>query len=230
VSADGTQSDGRLVIDRSVLSPGDEFTVDILDELDRPTIHGYLAIVEEQSDVAWAPVYVLAAPWGEIERPSWRPWDGHIISKAIGLTGPLRYQLPPEIAPGRYRLREASSRAALVEFQVGPIATYRHIGVRRDRAVRRFGFVCGPTVMSVSTPSEETPAFLRWVTTHAFLWAVGNFIGFTLLGFALAGRTAIWVVLPAFGIALIQWLLYRPGGPAITWNTRLRARDSRRQG
>jgi hypothetical protein len=100
--------DGRLVTSRESRSPGEEFTVEILDALERPAVHRYLAILDQQDAAGWTPVYILAAPWGQIEGPWWTAWNGMILSKGIGLRGPLRYQLPPETVAGRYRLREAN--------------------------------------------------------------------------------------------------------------------------
>jgi hypothetical protein len=123
VSTDERPSNGRLRTERTHLSPGEEFVVEVLDANDRPTTHGYLAILDQERGADWSPVYVLAAPWGETKAPSWSPWNAVIMSLAIGLGGPLRYQLPPEIPQGRYRLREANGRSAPVGLEVGPIPT-----------------------------------------------------------------------------------------------------------
>ena len=89
-----------------MLSPGDSFTVDVSPDSDgNPAVHGYLLILDTPSPKGWEPVWVLGAPWGETKHPSWRRWDGYRMSNAIGLNGPLHYLLPPEIEPGRYRLR-----------------------------------------------------------------------------------------------------------------------------
>jgi hypothetical protein len=108
----------RLVLETTALSPGDEFTVDVVDANGGPIAHGYLLIVDARTEKGWEPAWVLGAPWGRTEEPSWRRWDGYLVSLSIGLRGPLHYRLPPDITPGDYRLREPNARSDAIDIAV----------------------------------------------------------------------------------------------------------------
>ena len=95
----------RAVLDRPTLSPAEDFTVEVLDASSSWAVVGYVSVLDEQDVDGWRAAWALYAAWGGQE-PHARVWDGHLAVRRIGLSGPLRYRLPIEVAPGEYRLRD----------------------------------------------------------------------------------------------------------------------------
>ena len=73
---------------------------------------------------------------------------------------------------------------------------------------------------------DEDPAFVTWTAHHSVQFALINAVAFALVGVAATGR--LIGLVGGLVAGLIQWLIWRPGGPGLRWNRKIRAAEKRR--
>lgn len=73
--------------------------------------------------------------------------------------------------------------------------------------------------------ADSDPMIVAWTSEHPVVFALINAAAFCVLGWALSGR--LIAAVPGLFIGLIQWLIWRRGGPGLKWNRRLRAAERR---